>query len=161
MLLKLTRITGTLHEDLRTFKIISRWSLRMRNASEKIVEKIKIHILYSITFFQKLCCVWDNVQKCGRIRQATDDSIIQCMHIMCWITKVTDTFRVCNPYWTSTTTVVTQIPCYFMFICTLLVLFITYIVILHLYILRYMFMYSFFAMSHCPAMYNWAVYRWA
>jgi len=29
----------------------------------RVVEKIKTHILCSITFFQKLCCLWDNVEK--------------------------------------------------------------------------------------------------
>jgi hypothetical protein len=48
----MTRITGTLHEDLCTFVIISRWILlRIRNFSDKIVEKIKTHILCSINFF--------------------------------------------------------------------------------------------------------------
>jgi len=47
----LTIIAGTLHEDRYTFLIISRSVLlRMRNVSAKVVEKIKTHILYSITF---------------------------------------------------------------------------------------------------------------
>jgi hypothetical protein len=29
----------------------------------KVVEKIKIQTLYSVTFFWKLCCLWDNVEK--------------------------------------------------------------------------------------------------
>jgi len=38
----LTRITGTLHEDLCTFMIVSRWIYRiMRNISDKVVGKIK------------------------------------------------------------------------------------------------------------------------
>jgi hypothetical protein len=43
----MTRITGTLDEDLRTFVIISRSvCLRMRNAQTKVVEKIKhtVHV---------------------------------------------------------------------------------------------------------------------
>jgi hypothetical protein len=31
------------------------------------------------------------VEKCGEARQATDDNIMWCMHIACWITKATDT----------------------------------------------------------------------
>jgi hypothetical protein len=38
----------------------------------KVVEEIKTH-LYSIIFFQKLCLLWDNVEKYGRAKQATDD----------------------------------------------------------------------------------------
>jgi len=39
----------------------------------KFVEKIKTHILYSITlFFRKSCLLWNNVEKYCRVRQATD-----------------------------------------------------------------------------------------
>jgi hypothetical protein len=52
----LTGIKDTLHDDRCTFMIISRWILlRMRNVPEKIVEKIKTHILYSTTFPRKSC----------------------------------------------------------------------------------------------------------
>ena len=47
-----TRITGTLHEYQYSFLIITRSILLgMRNLKTEIVEKIKTHILYSITFF--------------------------------------------------------------------------------------------------------------
>ena len=88
----LWRKTGTLHEDLCTFMVIYRWIiLRMRNVSDKVVEKIETHILCSITFFRKSCHLWDNVEKYGRARQATDDNIIRRMRFACWITKSTDT----------------------------------------------------------------------
>jgi hypothetical protein len=57
----------------------------------KVVEKIKTHILCSITFFLKSCCLWDNVEKYVTARQATDDNIIRRMRFECWITKATDT----------------------------------------------------------------------
>jgi hypothetical protein len=57
----------------------------------KVVEKIETHILYSITFFRKSWRLWDNVEKYGRARQATDDNIIRRMRIACLITKATDT----------------------------------------------------------------------
>jgi hypothetical protein len=58
----------------------------------KFVEKIKTHILYSIVFFfRKSCRLWDNVEKYGTARQATDDNIIRRMRFACWITKATDT----------------------------------------------------------------------
>jgi hypothetical protein len=53
----------------------------------KFVEKFKTHILYSITFSRKSCCLWDNVENCGRARQATDDNIMWRMRIAWWITK--------------------------------------------------------------------------
>jgi hypothetical protein len=56
-----------------------------------VLEKIKTHILRSKTFFRKSCRLWDNVEKFGRARQATDDNIIRRMRFACWITKATDT----------------------------------------------------------------------
>jgi hypothetical protein len=86
--LKYVKNNGTLHEDLSIFMIISRWILlRMRNVSGKIVEIVKIHILCSITFFRKSCCLWDNVVKYGKAGQATDDKA----HAHCWITKAINT----------------------------------------------------------------------
>ena len=41
----------------------------------KIVEKIKRHILYSVTFVCKLSHLWDNVEKYGTSRQAAYDNI--------------------------------------------------------------------------------------
>jgi hypothetical protein len=55
------------------------------------VEKIKTQRLSSIPFFQ-------NVEKYGTARQATDDNIIRRMRIACWITKATDTLGMCNTY---------------------------------------------------------------
>ena len=47
-------MTGTLREDQYTFLIIYRsFLLRMRNVSDKIVGKIKTHILCSVIFFTK------------------------------------------------------------------------------------------------------------
>ena len=58
----------------------------------KVVEKIKTHILCSMTFFpRKSCRLWDNVEECDRATQATDGNIIRRMRIACCITKVTNT----------------------------------------------------------------------
>jgi len=58
----------------------------------KVVEKIKTHILCMFTaFFQKLCHLWDNLEKYGTTRQATDGNIMWYMCIACWITKAIDT----------------------------------------------------------------------
>jgi len=40
----------------------------------KAVEKIKTHILCSIIFFRKSYRLWDNVEKCGRAKQTTDNN---------------------------------------------------------------------------------------
>jgi len=51
-LLKSVRIIGTLHGAGYTFFIIRRSVLlRMRNILEKIIQKVKIHILFAVTFY--------------------------------------------------------------------------------------------------------------
>jgi hypothetical protein len=47
----MTTIMDTLYEDQYTFMIPRSVLLRMRNFSEKVVEKMKTQILGSITFF--------------------------------------------------------------------------------------------------------------
>jgi hypothetical protein len=71
-----TRITGTLHEDRYTFPIISRsifleWKVFQR----KVVEKLETQTLCSITIFLNPFLLWDNVEKCCRAGQATDDNM--------------------------------------------------------------------------------------
>ena len=62
------------------------------NFRTKIVEKIKIHILCSVTFFlRKPCRLWDNVEKYGTAGQATDYNIVWHMRVACWIPKATNT----------------------------------------------------------------------
>jgi hypothetical protein len=41
----------------------------------KVVEKIKTHILWSVTFFWNSCCLWDNVEKYGKVEQATNGNM--------------------------------------------------------------------------------------
>jgi hypothetical protein len=48
-------------------------------------------ILSSIIFSRKSCHLWDNVEKYGRGRQATDGNITRRMRFACWITKAADT----------------------------------------------------------------------
>jgi len=60
---------------------------------KKVVEKVRTHSFYSVSFPPpKSCRLWDNVEKCARAKQPTDDSIIQRMCFACWITKATDTY---------------------------------------------------------------------
>jgi hypothetical protein len=52
----LTRITGTVIENVCTFMIISCWILlRMRNVSDGVVEKIRTHFYSTYFFFRKSC----------------------------------------------------------------------------------------------------------
>ena len=39
------------------------------------VEKMKVHILCSVTFFRKLCRLGDKVEKYGGAREAADDNM--------------------------------------------------------------------------------------
>jgi len=69
----MTRITGTLHDDIRICMIISlSVLLRMRKFSDKIVENIKTQILCSKTCFRQSCHLWENVEKYCPAGQATD-----------------------------------------------------------------------------------------
>ena len=58
-----TRIQDTLHEDQYILFIISHsFRLRMRNSSDKVVEKIKTHILCSVNFFENRA-VYEKMRK--------------------------------------------------------------------------------------------------
>jgi hypothetical protein len=62
--LNLTRMRGTLHQNLRTCMIVSRWILlRIRNVSEKVLEKTKTHILHKVTFFLENRTVYEIMGK--------------------------------------------------------------------------------------------------
>ena len=48
----------------------------------KAVQKIKTHILCSVTFSRKSCRLWDNVEKYCRAGQATGDNMA---HALCML----------------------------------------------------------------------------
>ena len=84
-------MTSTLHEDLCTCMIISRWILKMRNVSGKSCwENQNTHFMLCNFFFRKLCRLCDNVEKYGRTGQATDGNIIRHTRSTCRV-KATDT----------------------------------------------------------------------
>ena len=92
--------------------IISFWILlRIRNFSDKIVEKIRTsHFMFS-PFFPNSCRSWDNVHKYGRVRRATEENIIGRMRFTYSVTgKNTDTHthRIMNTYCFSTATLGTR-----------------------------------------------------
>ena len=60
LLFNLTRVSGTLYENVCTFMTISHLILlKNRHVSDKVVEKIKTHILHSITFFSKNRAIYE------------------------------------------------------------------------------------------------------
>jgi hypothetical protein len=68
--------------------------LIMRYVSDIVVEKIKTHIVCTVTFLfpQKSYRLGKNVKKkFGKARQATNDNIIRRMRFACWIAKATKT----------------------------------------------------------------------
>jgi len=69
-------MTDTLHKDQYTFMITScLFLLRMKNVSDKPLQKIKPHLLCSLTYSRKSSGLWDNVEKYSKARQATDDNV--------------------------------------------------------------------------------------
>jgi hypothetical protein len=65
--------------------------------ADEVVEKIKMHISCSVTFFRKSCRLRDNVENYGIAWQATDDNIAHA-HCCC-ISKAINTLRICNTYY--------------------------------------------------------------
>jgi len=65
----------------------------------KFVEKIKAHIFRSATFFfyEKKCLLWDNVEKCCRAGQTTDDNMAHA-HCSLYTSGYKHTLRKCNIY---------------------------------------------------------------
>jgi hypothetical protein len=57
----------------------------------EVIEKIKTHILCSVTFFLKIVPFMRYVEKYGRAWQVTDDNTTRRMRFACRITKATDT----------------------------------------------------------------------
>jgi hypothetical protein len=53
----------------------------------KVVEKIKTHILCSITFFPEIVPIMKNVEEYGRARLATDENVLRRMRFARQITK--------------------------------------------------------------------------
>ena len=81
----LTRIKGTLHAHICTFKI-SRWIvLRMRNVSDKICrENRNTHFMIN-KFFRKSCSLWDSMK--NMVEPNWPQMTIRHMRIACWIPR--------------------------------------------------------------------------
>ena len=71
--LNLTRITGTLHEDVHTFVTIFFWIFSERDMFQTKFFRGNQNKFNDNNLFLKIICLWDNVVKYGRDRQATDD----------------------------------------------------------------------------------------
>jgi hypothetical protein len=82
----------------------------MRIVSDKSCRENQNTLLFSATFFENRVYVfglWDNVEKCCRVRQATDDNMAHAHCILDnWAYK--HTLRIYNTYCISTATMVTR-----------------------------------------------------
>jgi hypothetical protein len=89
VLLKFDKKNVHCTEDLYTRMTVSYWNLlRMRNFSDKLVEKNKRrYFTFNKFYFRKSCNLRDNVEKYCTAGQATDDTILWCTRFACWITK--------------------------------------------------------------------------
>jgi hypothetical protein len=86
-----TRITGTLHEDQMHFlTFLAQFFSELVMFQARVVEKIKAHILLSITFFFEnhsvLEIMWKYIVEWGRPQMT-----IWRMRIACWVFKATNT----------------------------------------------------------------------
>jgi len=62
--------------NIHIWSYLAQFFLEWEVFQTKVVEKIKTHILRSVTFsFLKSCHVWDNVEKYSRARETTDDMV--------------------------------------------------------------------------------------
>ena len=87
------------------FWYLAHFCLESEMFQTKAVQKIKTHILCSVTFSRKSCSLWDNVEKYCRAGQTTDGNMAHA-HCMLDTKRYTHTLRICNTYCCSTTTVV-------------------------------------------------------
>jgi hypothetical protein len=91
--LNLTRITGTLHNDLRTFMIVSgRIILRMATISDKRGRGQQNPFLFhNPPPPPEIRTAYEIMRKHSTAKQATDDNKIRRMRFAFWITTDTDT----------------------------------------------------------------------
>ena len=61
------------------WQYLAEFSLEWEMFEIKVLEKIKTHILCSITVFRKSCRLWDNVEKYGGARKDADDMAARCV----------------------------------------------------------------------------------
>jgi len=61
--------------DIHFWSYLSEFFLEWEMFHTKVVDKIKTHILCSVTFFFKLCHLYSNMEKYSTARQATEDNM--------------------------------------------------------------------------------------
>ena len=61
--------------NIHVWSYVAQFFLEWETFETKAVEKIKTHILYSVTIFRKWSRLWDIVEECCRAGQAPDDNM--------------------------------------------------------------------------------------
>jgi hypothetical protein len=74
------------------WRYFAKFFLEWEMSWTKVVEKIKTHILCSMTFFRKSHRLWDNVEKYSGDWGATNDVTIWRTRVACWISKAVCTY---------------------------------------------------------------------
>ena len=74
----------------------------------KVVEKIKMHVIYPLRFFRKFYRLEDNVENYGTTEETTCENVMWLMRFVCWITKAKNTLTTFTPYCFSTVKIVTR-----------------------------------------------------
>jgi len=89
-----TRTTG-IYMKTSVHLYVVQFLLEWEVLQAKVVEKLKTHTVFSITFIQKSCRVWDNVEKYCRAGQATDDNMARA-HCMLNTDGYKHTLAICS-----------------------------------------------------------------
>ena len=82
-------MTGTLNEVQYTLLFISRLILKMKNAVEKVVEKIKTRFIFSNFFFSEKRALYEITRR-NVVEPNSPQMTIWRVGITCWIPKATD-----------------------------------------------------------------------
>ena len=61
--------------DMHFWSYLAHFFLEWEMFRTEVVEKVKTHILYSVTFFLKSYFLWDNLKNIYREGQPTDDNM--------------------------------------------------------------------------------------
>jgi hypothetical protein len=93
--------------NIHLWSHLTQFILEWEMLRTKVVENIKTQSLCSITCFRKSCRLWNNVEKYGRSRQATQDNMTHA-HCMLDTYRYKHTHRIYNTYYLSTATTVAR-----------------------------------------------------
>jgi hypothetical protein len=80
------------------WRYLAKFFLEWKMLQTNFVEKIKTHILYSVTVFRNLHSLWDNVEKYCEDRGATDNVATWCICVTWWINKATCTYALADTH---------------------------------------------------------------